>query len=80
MELISITNTQYQKTYWERLKEHSGIEYGVGLPIAGFFAGAMNKSVKDDDLLGQLILGLGGFLVLGVICWTGILISNFRKN
>lgn len=59
------------KDYFKRLKDHPGLGIATTLTIMGGFAGAANESFKNP-LNGALF----GVIVMGVFCWSMVLISN----
>lgn len=62
------------KDYFKRLKTHHGIGAASLLTVLGALAGATNKSV--DPLTGFL----AGGILSGILFWSMVLISNFKKD
>lgn len=61
------------REYFNRLKTHPGIEYGIMFPILSFLAGATNRNY--EWYVGGLFFGV----LMTIIVWSVILISNIKK-
>lgn len=62
------------REYFKRLKDHPGVGYAFAFTIMGAMAGAQNKS--GPPLTGALF----GGLLMGVIVWSMVLISNSGRK
>jgi hypothetical protein len=62
------------KNYFNRLKEHPGLNLAFVMTLLGALAGASNTSFQNP-IHGILF----GIAVTFIACWLPVLISNFRK-
>ena len=69
------------KEYFKRLKTHSGIEFSIIVPILAFFAGGANERIYINGH--QAECWQGGLIMMtltGIICWSVVLITNFKRK
>lgn len=62
------------KGYFKRLKSHPGLSTATLITLLGSLAGVSNKSIPP---LTGLIFGT---VVAGVLSWSCVLISNFKRT